>query len=337
MLGTPELFGVDIGQYAIKIARIKSGGKGFTATHLGYEVIPDEVRANKDKATLAKIVVTAIKKHKMSKGQPVIHIAAGDTILRRLELEPSLRGTELEGAVELELSESLPFPLDQVYLDYDEKPNAEGKRLAVAGRRDLIDSKTELLSGLGKTYVAPQVDVDIFAFARILESLGALGGSPVMLVDIGFSRSRFYVYRGTDLIYNREQQVGGNHVNEIIRDVFDIDAAQAETRKLTQSFGEEYHDLVLVPYVNMFAEQMNLALDFYEANNTDTLDLQKIYLTGGGAVLKDFLPLLRENIGRSIELLEFSGNIKGKQHGADASVNAGMHHALAIGLAMEGK
>ena len=68
MLGTPELFGVDIGQYAIKIARVKSTGKGFTATHLGYEIIPDEVRMNRDKATLAKIIVTAIKKHKMSKG-----------------------------------------------------------------------------------------------------------------------------------------------------------------------------------------------------------------------------------------------------------------------------
>ncbi|MDO5090359.1 MAG: type IV pilus assembly protein PilM [Cardiobacteriaceae bacterium] len=337
MLGTPELFGVDIGQYAIKIARIKSSGKGFTASHLGYEVIPDEVRANRDKSTLAKLVVTAIKKHKMAKGQPVIHVNAGDTILRRVELDPALRGSELEGAVELDLSDSLPFPLDQVYIDYDEKPDVEGKRLAVAGRRDIIDAKTELLAGLGKNYAAVQVDVDAFAFARTLESLGMLGASPVMLVDIGFSRSRFYVFKGTDLIYNREQQVGGNHVNEIIRDVFDIDAAQAETRKLTQSFGEEYHDLVLIPYVNMFAEQMSLALDFYEANNTASLDIQNIYLTGGGAVLKDFLPLLRENIGRPMELLNFSGNIRGKHHDADVSVGTGIHHALAIGLAMEGK
>lgn len=337
MLGTPELFGVDIGQYAIKIARVKSSGKGFAATHLGYEIIPDEVRANRDKATLAKIVVTAIKKHKMTKGQPVIHVNAGDTILRRLELDPALRGSDLEGAVELELSDSLPFPLDQVYIDYDEKPDGEGKRLAVAGRRDIIDGRTDLLAGLGKNYAPVQVDVDALAFARVLESLGMLGSTPVMLVDIGFARSRFYVFKGTDLIYNREQQVGGNHVNEIIRDVFDIDAAQAETRKLTQSFGEEYHDLVLMPYVNMFAEQMSLALDFYEANNTGALDIHNIYLTGGGAVLKDFLPLLRENIGRPLELLNFSGNIRGKYHDFDASINTGMHHTLAIGLAMEGK
>ena len=337
MLGTPELFGVDIGQYAIKIARVKSTGKGFTATHLGYEIIPDEVRMNRDKATLAKIIVTAIKKHKMSKGQPVIHVSAGDTILRRLELDHALRGPDLEGAVELDLSDSLPFPLDQVYLDYDEKPDAEGKRLAVAGRRDVIDAKTDLLAGLGKNYAPVQVDVDAFAFARALESLGLLGSSPVMLVDIGFSRSRFYVFKGSELIYNREQQVGGNHVNEIIRDVFDIDAAQAETRKLTQSFGEEYHNLVLVPYVNMFAEQMSLALDFYEANNTGSHDIQKIYLTGGGAVLKDFLSLLRESIGRPLDLLNFSGNIRSKHHEVDVSVNTGIHHTLAIGLAMEGK
>lgn len=338
MLGTAEIFGVDIGQYAIKIARVKSSGKGFSVSHLGYEVIPDEIRANKDKSSLAKIVVTAIKKHKMAKGQPVIHVNAGDTILRKIELDPSLRGSDLEGAIELELADSLPFPLDQVYLDYDEKADAEGKRLAVAGRRDLIDPRVELLGGLGKNYASPEVDVDVFAFQRTLDGLGVLsGGAPVMLVDIGYTRSRFYVYREKDLIFNREQQVGGNHVNEIIRDVFDIDAAQAETRKLTQSFGNEYHDLVLLPYVNMFAEQMNLALDFYEANNTAAYDIQRVFLTGGGAALKDFPNMLREHIGRPLELLNFSGNIKGRQHDADASIATGLHHALAVGLAMEGK
>lgn len=338
MLGTAEIFGVDIGQYAIKIARVKGGGKGFSVSHLGYEVIPDEVRANKDKSTLSKLVVTAIKKHKMAKGQPVIHINAGDTILRKLELDPGLRGSDLEGAVELELSDSLPFPLDQVYIDYDEKVDAEGKRLAVAGRRDLIDPRVDLLSTLGKNYAAPEVDVDVFAFQRTLNGLGVLSGNaPVMLVDIGYARSRFYVYRGNELIYNREQQVGGNHVNEIIRDVFDIDASQAETRKLTQSFGNEYHDLVLLPYVNMFAEQMNLALDFYEANNTSAHDIQRVFLTGGGAALKDFPAMLREHVGRQLELLNFSSNIKGRQQDADASVGTGLHHALAVGLAMEGK
>ena len=337
MLGTAEIFGVDIGQYAIKIARVKAGGRGFTVNHLAYEVIPDEIRLNKDKSTLSKIVTTAIKKHKMAKGQPVIHINAGDAILRKMELDSSLRGADLEGAVELELADSLPFPLDQVYLDFDEKPDADGKRLAVAGRRDLIDQKVELLAGLGKNYATPEVDVDVFAFARTLEGLGLLGNAAIMLVDIGYARSRFYVYRGDELIFNREQQVGGNHVNEIIRDVFDIDATQAETRKLTQGFGHEYHDLVLLPYVNMFAEQMNLALDFYEANNTASNDIQRIFLTGGGAALKDFPAMLREHIGRQIELLNFSGNIKGRQHDAEASVMTGLHHALAVGLAMEGK
>lgn len=338
MLGTAEIFGVDIGQYAIKVARIKGGGKGFSVSHLGYELISDEVRKNKDKSTLAKIVVTAIKKHKMTKGQPVIHINAGDVILRQLDLDPGLRGADLEGAVELELSNSLPFPLDQVYLDYDEKADASGKRVAVAGRRDLIDPRVELLADLGKNYLKPEVDVDVFAFQRTLRSLGVLsGGTPVMLIDIGYARSRFYVYRGDDLIYNREQQVGGNHVNEIIRDVFDVDPVQAETRKLTQSFGNEYHDLVLLPYINMFAEQMNLALDFYEANNTSAHDIQRIFLTGGGAALKDFPAMLRDHVGRQLELLNFSGNIKGRHQDADASVSTGLHHALAVGLAMEGK
>ena len=39
MLGKPEIIGVDIGQYSIKIARVKQTGKSFTANHLAYSFL----------------------------------------------------------------------------------------------------------------------------------------------------------------------------------------------------------------------------------------------------------------------------------------------------------
>ena len=302
MLGKPEIIGVDIGQYSIKVAQIKQSGKAFTANHLAYEVIPPEVRLQRDRVTLSKIVAATLKKQKVNKGQVVLHVNTGDVIMREVNVDASLRGNELEGAIELELNDAIPFGMDQVYFDFDEVPSKKGTRLAVVVRRDVADEKTALLNNLPKTFGKPQVDVDAFAFTRVLKyvSKSDVGKNDrIMLIDIGFSRSRFYVCKGSELLFSREQQIGGNTVNEIIMDVFDIDAESAENRKIGHSFGDEYKDLVLTPYVQTFTEQLHLALHFYEANNVteNPEPIKVIYLTGGGARL---------------------------------------NHALAIGLAMEG-
>ena len=109
MLGKPEIIGVDIGQYSIKVAQIKQSGKAFTANHLAYEVIPPEVRLQRDRVTLSKIVAATLKKQKVNKGQVVLHVNTGDVIMREVNVDASLRGNELEGAIELELNDAIPF------------------------------------------------------------------------------------------------------------------------------------------------------------------------------------------------------------------------------------
>ena len=213
MLGKPEIIGVDIGQYSIKVAQIKQSGKAFTANHLAYEVIPPEVRLQRDRVTLSKIVAATLKKQKVNKGQVVLHVNTGDVIMREVNVDASLRGNELEGAIELELNDAIPFGMDQVYFDFDEVPSKKGTRLAVVVRRDVADEKTALLNNLPKTFSKPQVDVDAFAFTRVLKyvSKSDVGKNDrIMLIDIGFSRSRFYVCKGSELLFSREQQIGGN-------------------------------------------------------------------------------------------------------------------------------
>jgi len=342
MLGKPEIIGVDIGQYSIKVAKVKQSGRAFTANHLAYEVIPPEVRLQRDRVTLSKHVARLLKSQGINKGQVVLHVNTGDVIMREVNVASSLRGNELEGAIELELNDAIPFGMDQVYFDFDETPNKKGTRLAVVVRRDVADDKTALLNNLPKTFSKPQVDVDAFAFTRVLKyaSKGDVGKNDrIMLIDIGFSRSRFYVCKGDELLFSREQQIGGNTVNEIIMDVFDIDSESAENRKIAHSFGDEYKDLVLTPYVQTFSEQLHLALDFYEANNlTENPEpIKIIYLTGGGARLTGFVDALGDaNAAQTIRLLNLAPYIKLSGKRADETLQSGINHTLAIGLAMEG-
>lgn len=341
MLGKSELIGIDVGQYSVKIARIKQTAKNITATSLTYEIIPSEIREQRDDEALSKMIMAALKKQKIAKGQAVLHVNLGDVIMRNVVLEnPKVSGMVLEGELELELGNAIPFGVDQVYYDYDEKPNKNGARTVVAVRRDVADRKANLLKDLPKTFTAPEVDVDAFAFSRLLEYVikkeGAKGN--IMIIDIGYMRSRFYVYnRDTDLLFSREQQFGGKNVNDIIRDVFDVNEETAENRKLSKDFtSAEYDDLVLGSYVHTFNEQLHLVMDFYEASEYGKEQISMIYLTGGGSRLSGLVESLN-SLSSSIEIraLDLSSYIKLGNSSENRALQSGISHGLAIGLAVE--
>lgn len=339
MLGNPEYIGIDIGQYAIKIARVKKAGKSFVSNYFVYEILPEEMRGGKDKEGLKKLIAKILKTHKIIKGQPVIHVNSGDTIMRNIVLPENTSQEAVEGAIELDLGQSLPFSLDQVYFDFDETKDANGGHLAIAARRDLIDDKTALFAGKAKTLNNPQVDVDVFAYERLVESLvqaGRIYGSTIAIMDIGYTHSRISVYQDGKYVFVREPQIGGNQVSEIIRDVYDLDLESAESKKLNQNLGEEYQELVLMPYVSSLSEQMNLALDFYEASSPDAKAIEKIYITGGGAQLKGLVLALTEKVNVPLELLDLSQFIKLQSKQTDL-LQDGINHGLAIALALEGK
>ncbi|SUO97302.1 type IV pilus assembly protein PilM [Suttonella ornithocola] len=341
MLGNPDLIGIDIGQYAIKIARLKKSGKSFVSNFLGYEIVPSTVRESKDRQALKDFISQILKSkiYKLTKGQPVIHVNVGDTIMRNVMVPEDVSAEGLEGAIELDLSPALPFSIDQVYFDFENQPGKDGSYLTIASRRDIVDAKTALFANKAKTLLTPQVDVDVFAYERLVENLiqaGEVSGSTVAILDIGYNRSRLFVYQNGQYVFAREPQIGGNQATEVIRDIYDIDMETAETRKLNKAFGAEYNDSVLTPYSHSLAEQINLAIDFYEASSAEATKLDSIYLTGGGSQLQDLVPALKTLLTVPTELLSLSSHIK-LQSGQSELLQSGLNHGLAIGLAMEGK
>ena len=337
MLGASDLIGIDIGQYAIKFTRVKKTGRSFVCNFLAYEDIPAEIRGKKDHDGLKRIVGNLVKRHKLANSQPVIHVAAGDALMRSVNVPAGLSGDELEGAIELDLAPALPFNIDQVYFDFDEKPDENGSYLAIAARRDLIDPRTDLLQVRGKR-LPVQVDVDVFAYERLVSQLQGTGiakEASLMIVDIGYNRCRLIAFKNQKYVFHREQQIGGQQATEILADAYNCDERSAEKKKLDRSFGDDYKELVLKPYATALAEQINLATDFYEASGPDAVPVEKLYLTGGGAKLSGLTGALQEHLTIAVSLLDLSAQVKG-QSKKNETLQKGLDHALAIGLAMEG-
>lgn len=331
MLGTSELIGVDIGQYAIKFARVKKSGGSFICNFLAYDIIPEEIRESKNHEALKGFVSDLIKQYKLTKLQPVIHVNAGDTIMRRVEVAAEFSGDALEGAIEFDLAPALPFGIDEVYFDFEETPDENNTHLTIAARRDLVDSRTELLQSSAKKKTTVQVDVDVFAYERLISQLQGTDiaqEDSLMLIDIGCRRCRMIAFNEQKYIFHREQQNTDQQAIEAYG-VNNIDIENSGTY-------EEYQQSVLEPYAISLADQINLAIDFYEASGSEAVPIEKLYITGGGAYLQGLLEALQNHMTLPVDLLNLSDHIK-IQTGQDEVLQNGLNHALAIGLAMEGK
>lgn len=328
-----DLIGIDIGQFAVKIARAKKSGKSFSCNFMSYDVIPPEVRGKKE--AMAAFMSTLLQQYKIVKGQPVIHVGFGDVIMREIHVDPSLRGDELEGAIEVDLAPALPFGIEQVYFDYDED-SRDGNYLTVAARRDKVDFRVDMLADRAKTLAGPEVDVDVFALERVMEGLyrtRKIESGAVALLDIGYMQSRFHVFHDGDYIFTRESSAGGNAVNDMIGDIYDVDPETAEMRKMRGDFAHDYDELVLTPYAHSVAEQINFAMDFYDTS-AESSPIQVLYLTGGGSQLQGLIDKLRMLLDIPVQMLSLEDQIK-SQARKHEQMRQGSHHVLAIGLGLE--
>lgn len=334
MLGSSDIVGMDIGQFSIKLAKVKKHAKSFVSQLIAYQIIPEELRSANQSEALKTLVGNLLKQHKLTKATLVLHVAAADVIMREVNIPAALTGDALEGAIELDLGPALPFSMDEVYFDYEEKPDKEGNHLAVVVRREIADAKTQLVQ-VGKQKTAVRVDVDLFAYEHLVEQMthsGDIAESCVMLVDIGYEKSHIHVFDQGKYVFTREQQIGGKQATDMIQEAKDIDSETAENQKLTRQVGADYATSILEPYSVSLAEQINLAMDFYEASETKQHAVEHIYFVGGGARLSGLMTALQGKIEVPFSLLDLSKRI------AKAADNeTGVDYALAIGLAMEAK
>lgn len=337
MFGKTPVFGVDIGQHSIKIAQVKQTGNGFSVKKLAHVIIPEELRKIGDKQALRKLITDLIEPHKLQGHAPVICISAGDAIVKELAFSGKPKDHEVEGLVEAEMGDFLPYPVNQVYLDFV-KVSKDDKYLAAASRRELVDNKTYLLSGLGKKFKDVQVDIDCFAFGRLLDSVVSKDeleeDQAIMLIDVGYSRSRFYAFHKNDMIFNREISIGGSQVTDMIHEVYDVPKKEAEERKLNNSDLSNYKEHILQPYLEIFVEQSNIVFDFFQSSKKD-INLKSVYLTGGGSALFGLIDGLRGRIDYPVEQLSLRDYISVDND--DDGKFGDFGYSLAIALALEGK
>jgi len=349
----PTLVGVDISSTAVKLIELSqpsatgNAGSLFRVENYAIEPLPPNAVVEKKIANVQAVGET-IRKAVESSGTKTKNAAAavsGSAVITKvISMSATLRDAEMEAQIQLEADQYIPYPLEEVNLDFNVLgPSDSGENmvdvLLAASRRENVDDRVAALEIGGLTAVV--VDVEAYAMESACTLLLGAGDEKgtdrvMAIADIGATATTLHVLHDGQTIYTREQSFGGHQLVEEVQRRYGMAREEALQRVVENGLPQNYTTEVLVPFKEALAQQIGRALQFfYSANTFNRVD--QIVLAGGSAAIGGIEELVEERLGTDTIIANpfIHMSVSSKVRSADLNQAA---PALmgAVGLALRG-
>ena len=242
-------------------------------------------------------------------------------ITKKIILPGGMSDQELELQVEAEANQYIPFPLDEVSLDFCVVgPSATSvgdiEVLIAASRK----KKVQDIQGLAEAAGLKPVIVDVESYAsrlaanRLIENLPDKGeGSIVALFEVGALTTSMQVIRNNEVLYDRDQAFGGAQLTQLIVRQYGFSLEEAESKKRSGELPEDYESGVLRPFIESMVHEIGRALQFF-FTSTPHNKVNCIMLAGGSAALPGLTAAVTEHTSFPCSL---ANPFEGMEIGAD--------------------
>ena len=118
----PPLVGVDISSTAVKLLQLSRSGDRYRVEHYAVEPLPPNAVVEKNIVEV-EAVGEAIKRALSRSGSRLKHAAAavaGSAVITKvIPMQANLDGDELEDQVRVEAAQYIPYPIEEVSLDFE--------------------------------------------------------------------------------------------------------------------------------------------------------------------------------------------------------------------------
>jgi type IV pilus assembly protein PilM len=339
-----SLLGLDISSKAVKLLEISQKGKRYKVESFAVEPMPANAvveRTIRDVQAVADTIKRAVKRSGTRAKAAAVAVAGSAVITKVVTVPAGLTDDELGSQIELEADQSIPFPLEEVNLDYlvlgpSEKNPQMVDVLLTASRSENVDARVEAVELAGLT--AKFVGVEAYAleapFALIAQQMPGGGLGTVAVMDIGATMTTLNVLHNLKTIYTRDQIFGGKQLTEAIQQRYGLSMAEAGKAKKMGGLSEEYLTEVQEPFKEAMAQQVSRSLQFFFSSSQSTR-VDQIILAGGCANMPGAAALIEGKTGIPTSIanpfadMSLSARIDPQALGNDASAMM-----IACGLAL---
>lgn len=352
-----SVIGVDIGASAIKVVQIKKEkGRAVLETYGSLSLGPyaggqvgQVVPINEEQLIMA--LNDLFKEANVTTKNSALSIPSSASLVFLIELPPSTEKGDIGGIIQTEARKYIPVPVTEVSLDWwiipkrpedgitddSPKPLIEEikkepiKVLVVAIHNETLNKYQGLVNGA--KLQSSFLEIEMFSNLR---SVISQDFSTLMILDFGASKTKISIVdRGVIQDFHVINK-GSQDITTALSVGLQISFAEAEDIK--KRFGLEEN-----LKFNKSKDIINSVLDyiFFEVNNSIlnyekkyNKSINKVFITGGGSMLKGFLGVVKNKIGTDIILGNPFLKVESPAFLEDVLSESGPEFGVSVGLAL---
>jgi type IV pilus assembly protein PilM len=303
---SPPLIGVDISSTAVKLLQLSHSGGRYRVEHYAVEPLPPNAVVEKnivEVEAVGEAIRRALNRSGTKSKFAAAAVAGSAVITKVIPMPADLSEDDLEGQIQVEANQYIPYPIEDVSLDFEivgpVKDNPEMMNvLLAASRTENVDLRVAALDLGGLT--ARVIDVEAFAmenaFKLVSDQLAVPKDAVVAVVDVGATMTTLIVLKNQRTIYSREQVFGGKQLTDEVMRRYGLSYEEAGLAKRQGGLPESYEIEVLEPFKEAMVQQISRLLQFFFAGS-EYNKVDQVVLAGGCASISGVAEMVEEQLG----------------------------------------
>lgn len=329
----PKAFGLDFSDLSLRVVNLKKKGRFFSLASWGETKIEPgiikqgEIMNQEVLSDIIKNSLINLKGEKLKIKNVVASLPEKHAFLEVIKM-PKMEKKELNTAVPFEVENYIPFPVEEVYLDFEVVPplNGYSKKsidvLIAAIPKNIVDPYVYCLKRAGLSLQALEIESQSISRALIKSQVSS---SPVLLVDFGRSDTSLIIFSCYSLLFTSSISVSSFDLTEAISRSLNIELAEAEKLKLKYGLNESDKKRInykkkktspqisndisaaMNPVLNSLVKKIKKYLDYYQSHSdshssSGCQGVEKIILSGQGSNLIGLDDFLCSQLGIPVKL-----------------------------------
>nr|WP_269646190.1 pilus assembly protein PilM [Thioalkalivibrio thiocyanodenitrificans] len=308
----PPLLGIDISSTTVKLVELSRSGGKYRVESYAVEPLPANAVAEKniqEPQTVGDTIKRAVKRSGTKTRTCALAVPSSAVITKIITMPASLKPDEMEGQIQVEADQYIPYALEEVNLDFEvigptpKNPETVDVLLS-ASRSEIVEVReaTAVMGGLEPKVI----DVEAYAiehtYPLLLNQLEGLeDAETVAIIDIGATMTSINILDQGSLTYTREQTFGGKQLTEEIMRRYGLSYDEAGQAKKEGGLPDNYVSEVLEPFKDTMVQQVGRFLQFFFAASQHN-HVDQIVLAGGCASIPGVDELIESRIGTRTQI-----------------------------------
>jgi type IV pilus assembly protein PilM len=360
-LPQPGVWGIDLGQCALKAIRLENIDGEVTATAFDYIEHPKILsQPDADPDELTREALEQFLSRNTLKGDTVVISVPGQSGLARFVKLPPVEEKKIAEIVRFEAKQQIPVPLDEVVWDFQKVGQGTvTDGFAMDTEIGLFAMKRDMVNRYMQHFADVHVEVHFIQMAPLalcnfvsydlLNKEGPSGGGDeeeddsdkkqcIVALDIGTDNSNLIITDGEKIIWQRPIPLGGNHFTRALTKDLKLTFAKAEHLKRHAVKSPDLKKILssLKPVLNDFVSEVQRSLGYFTNTHRDAT-IQFMVGLGNAFRLPGLQKYLQEKLQLEVRKLQSLERMTGDEVVAAPTFTENvLSFAVAYGLALQG-